>query len=160
MTTAKRTAAATPAATVTAGFATTTSSIHLQHQHHCLRLRCRHYHHHARRYHAHTYCSHLHTRTLSAASESVGSTAGKTLLEIGCGVGNAVFPMLHDNPSLVVWCCDLSPRAIDFVRGHTDFNPDRCHPFQCDITTDDLGGKIRDVTPESRHPELLAGEWG
>ncbi|KAJ1920539.1 hypothetical protein H4219_001238 [Mycoemilia scoparia] len=38
------------------------------------------------------------------------------LLEIGCGVGNFVWPLLDSNPNLHANMCDFSPRAIDFVK--------------------------------------------
>ena len=40
------------------------------------------------------------------------------LLEVGCGVGNTVFPLLQDNSALSVHACDFSPRAIEFVKVH------------------------------------------
>jgi len=40
----------------------------------------------------------------------------KALLEVGCGVGNTIFPMIDDNPDLFVYGIDFSPRAIEFVR--------------------------------------------
>ena len=38
------------------------------------------------------------------------------LLEVGCGVGNAVLPLLEKNPNLHVWGLDLSHVAIDLMR--------------------------------------------
>ena len=38
------------------------------------------------------------------------------LLEVGCGVGNALFPLLEENDALFVHACDFSPRAIEFVK--------------------------------------------
>ena len=40
------------------------------------------------------------------------------MLEVGCGVGNAIFPMLEEDRTLYVHCCDFSARAVDFVKGH------------------------------------------
>lgn len=38
------------------------------------------------------------------------------LLEVGCGCGNFIFPMLEEIPQLRVLACDFSPRAIEFVK--------------------------------------------
>ena len=40
----------------------------------------------------------------------------KVLLEAGCGVGNTVFPLLEQCPSLFIYACDFSPRAVDLVQ--------------------------------------------
>ena len=38
------------------------------------------------------------------------------LLEVGCGVGNAVLPLLELNPHLHVQAIDCAPSAIDILR--------------------------------------------
>lgn len=38
------------------------------------------------------------------------------VLEVGCGVGNTVYPLLEECPNLFVHCCDISPRAVQFVK--------------------------------------------
>ncbi|KAL0984846.1 hypothetical protein UPYG_G00149090 [Umbra pygmaea] len=60
------------------------------------------------------------------------------LLEAGCGVGNCIFPLLEEDPSLFVYACDFSPRAVEFVKQHNLYCPERCTVFQCDLTKDDL----------------------
>jgi len=60
------------------------------------------------------------------------------LLEIGSGVGNAVFPLLEENSNLFVYACDFSPRAIQHLKDNPSYNEACCHAFQCDVVSDDL----------------------
>ncbi|XP_052095452.1 tRNA N(3)-methylcytidine methyltransferase METTL6-like [Mytilus californianus] len=66
----------------------------------------------------------------------------KTILEVGCGVGNFLFPLLKEFKKLYFYACDFSIRAVQFVKENSLYNPDRCHAFQCDITCDDLSKEI------------------
>lgn len=57
----------------------------------------------------------------SADSEDLvaGSLQGQStpvLLEVGCGVGNMLYPLLEKNPQLQVHCCDFSARAVEIVK--------------------------------------------
>ena len=42
----------------------------------------------------------------------------KVLFEVGCGVGNFMFPLLEEDEarSLFIYACDFSQRAIQFVK--------------------------------------------
>ncbi|KAF7722509.1 Methyltransferase-like protein 6 [Apophysomyces ossiformis] len=70
----------------------------------------------------------------------------KTLLEIGCGVGNFVFPRLEDNKNLFIYACDFSKRAIELVQSNPQYDESRCKAFTCDLTQDRLTDQI---PPES-----------
>ncbi|KAG0226959.1 Methyltransferase-like protein 6 [Actinomortierella wolfii] len=59
-------------------------------------------------------------------------------LEIGCGVGNFMFPMLEKNPYLFMYGCDFAQSAIDLVKSHEMYKQGRCEAFLCDLTVDDL----------------------
>ena len=61
---------------------------------------------------------------------------GFKILEVGCGVGNTVFPVLETNshPDTRVFACDFSPTAVELVKEHPQYSQDRCSAFVCDIT--------------------------
>lgn len=61
------------------------------------------------------------------------STINK-LLEIGCGVGNFMYPLLNHNKNIFVYACDFSTDAINLLKSNPDYNTNRCHGFVCDIT--------------------------
>ncbi|KAL0134870.1 hypothetical protein PUN28_001567 [Cardiocondyla obscurior] len=58
------------------------------------------------------------------------------ILEIGCGVGNTVIPILTYNtdPNLFVYCCDFSEKAINLLQQDPAYNVDRCKAFVLDVS--------------------------
>lgn len=52
--------------------------------------------------------------------EASRSQNRRVLLEAGCGVGNAAFPLMEENKDLFVYACDFSPKAIDFFKVKLD----------------------------------------
>lgn len=82
--------------------------------------------------------------------ELLGEDATKTyqnlsMLEIGCGVGNLIFPLIEEGTDMQIYACDFSPRAVDFVKSHHLYNPSKVNVFQADITTNDLIQNLKDV---------------
>jgi methyltransferase-like protein 6 len=65
----------------------------------------------------------------------------KTLLEVGCGVGNFFYPLLEEI-DLFVHACDFSPRAVEFVKAHPSYDEERVHVFRCDVTREQLTGHV------------------
>ncbi|TPX60266.1 hypothetical protein SpCBS45565_g07567 [Spizellomyces sp. 'palustris'] len=62
--------------------------------------------------------------------------------ELGCGVGNFLYPLLDINQELFIYACDLSTRAVDFVKADPKYAEGRCKAFVCDITTSPLTDSI------------------
>ena len=47
----------------------------------------------------------------------LGNAQEHVLLEVGCGVGNFIYPLLEDGINFKkIFACDLSPRAVEFVK--------------------------------------------
>ena len=71
----------------------------------------------------------------------------RTLLEVGCGVGNFVFPLLEKNPATFsIYACDFSPRAIDLVKSHKLFNETYIKAFVADITDENALQQIPEAS--------------
>jgi methyltransferase-like protein 6 len=56
------------------------------------------------------------------------------LLEVGCGVGNFLFPLLNELPNLFIYACDFSSTAIDLLRQNSNYDSQRIESFVCDLT--------------------------
>ncbi|KFQ31795.1 Methyltransferase-like 2, partial [Mesitornis unicolor] len=67
-----------------------------------------------------------------------GSSASYRILEVGCGAGNTVFPILQTNndPGLFVYCCDFSTTAVDLVQNNAEYDSSRCFAFVHDLCND------------------------
>lgn len=77
---------------------------------------------------------------LHAEFPEVLDPRGVALLEVGCGVGNAVMPILELNTSLSVHAIDFADTAIEILR-QTPFaqaHPDRLQSSVCDVVNDPL----------------------
>lgn len=80
---------------------------------------------------------------LGAGSESCKEK--RIMLEVGCGVGNMIFPLLAEKDlslDLFVYACDFSPRALQFIKDNPLYSEETCKAFQCDVTSDDLSEDI------------------
>ncbi|XP_066595238.1 tRNA N(3)-methylcytidine methyltransferase Mettl2 isoform X2 [Prorops nasuta] len=70
------------------------------------------------------------------------------IFEIGCGVGNTIFPILlyNINPSLMIYGCDFSSTAIEILKENPQYDESRCNAFVLDVTLEDW---ITPFEPES-----------
>ncbi|KAG4203548.1 hypothetical protein ERO13_A05G406900v2 [Gossypium hirsutum] len=75
-------------------------------------------------------------------SDDANSANVKVLLEVGCGAGNTIFPLIAAYPELYVQACDISPHPVALVKSHAEFKEDRVNAFLCDVTVDNLLEKI------------------
>lgn len=68
----------------------------------------------------------------------------KYLLEVGCGVGNLIFPLIEDKcNNYFMYACDFSPRAVELMKKNPLYDETRVKAFQCDITTNDIYNFIK-----------------
>ncbi|TFJ87940.1 hypothetical protein NSK_001286 [Nannochloropsis salina CCMP1776] len=77
-----------------------------------------------------------------ASAEAFGGESGldkpaahqRVLIELGCGVGNAVFPLLARDPNLFIYAFDFSPRAVAILKNHPFYkNSRRCFAWVQDV---------------------------
>jgi len=71
------------------------------------------------------------------SSEGSQANVKKCYFEVGCGVGNFMFPLLEESSSVFFYACDFSPRAVEFVKQNPLYDDSRCCAFTCDITSED-----------------------
>lgn len=106
---------------------------------------------------------------LNTDTTNTSAAPRRRLLEIGCGVGNLIFPLVRElRDAFYIYACDFSPRAVDFVRQNELYDERDMRAFQCDIT-DSAGvvfehierGSLDIVTMvfvlSAIHPERFAG---
>lgn len=58
---------------------------------------------------------------------SSSNDSTKKILEIGCGVGNSVFPIVEHckDSNVFVYGCDFSENAVNILKEHEEYKPDR-----------------------------------
>ncbi|EFN77703.1 Methyltransferase-like protein 6 [Harpegnathos saltator] len=65
------------------------------------------------------------------------------LLEVGCGVGNLVYPLIEDGAKYSkIFACDISSKAIELLKSHTLFDAETIEAFQTDVTSETCFSKI------------------
>ncbi|KAI9553420.1 hypothetical protein GHT06_021326 [Daphnia sinensis] len=83
-----------------------------------------------------------HMKSSSATEEASAAfqPAELKILEVGCGTGSTVFPLLEANTlkTSFVYCCDFAPKAVELVKTNPQYDPARCLGFVCDISEDNV----------------------
>jgi SAM-dependent methyltransferase len=64
------------------------------------------------------------------------------LLEVGCGVGNTVFPLSKLLPNTFIYCFDFSKKAIELVKSNKEYNENKIKSFVLDLTKEDIPDEI------------------
>lgn len=83
---------------------------------------------------------------------------GSILLEVGCGAGNFVFPLLQDSPHLFVYGCDFSSKAIQLCHENPALDSNRSAFFVADLTADQFRQSFLTVAESKghQHPDIIS----
>ncbi|XP_014367268.2 methyltransferase-like protein isoform X2 [Papilio machaon] len=75
----------------------------------------------------------------SSVKPNTSDDSKRFIFEIGCGVGNTIFPILQysQDPNLFVYGCDFSSKAIEIMQQNELYNTKRCNVFVLDATVTD-----------------------
>ncbi|KII64248.1 hypothetical protein RF11_02605 [Thelohanellus kitauei] len=60
------------------------------------------------------------------------------LIEVGCGVGNSIIPILQERPDWTCYGCDFSIISINLLEDEIKKLSLRCFTFVCDISTQNI----------------------
>ncbi|KAM3183499.1 hypothetical protein ACTXT7_010227 [Hymenolepis weldensis] len=80
-----------------------------------------------------------------------------TILEIGCGVGNFIFPLIENfnrsrKKPVIFYACDISPKAVAKVLENPTFSKDFTSAFVCDVSRE---GALAGALKNAPKPDLL-----
>ncbi|KPI94420.1 Methyltransferase-like protein [Papilio xuthus] len=73
---------------------------------------------------------------MSIVKSDMSNESKRYIFEIGCGVGNTIFPILQysQDPNLFVYGCDFSSKAIEIMQQNELYDTKRCNVFVLDAT--------------------------
>ena len=77
---------------------------------------------------------------LPKGTEELSLPPDAVVMEVGCGVGNTVFPLLRANPSLRVIATDFSGTAVNLLKANPEYAAadGRCRAFMSDVAQEKL----------------------
>lgn len=86
--------------------------------------------------------------TLREFKEILGTDINQRniLLEVGCGVGNFIFPLIEEKLNMFIYACDLSSKAIELLKTNPIYSEAQVKAFQTDITTTNICDEIPNET--------------
>lgn len=82
--------------------------------------------------------------TLREFKEILGTDINQKniLLEVGCGVGNFIYPLIEEKLNMFIYACDLSSKAIELLKTNPIYSEAQVKAFQTDITTTNIFDEI------------------
>lgn len=82
--------------------------------------------------------------TLREFKEILGTDINQRniLLEVGCGVGNFIYPLIEEKLNMFIYACDLSSKAIELLKTNPIYSDAQVKAFQTDITTTNIFDEI------------------
>lgn len=86
--------------------------------------------------------------TLREFKEILGTDINQRniLLEVGCGVGNFIYPLIEEKLNMFIYACDLSSKAIELLKTNPIYSEAQVKAFQTDITTTNIFDEIPNET--------------
>ena len=88
------------------------------------------------------------------ASTSDDDHRQKVLLEVGCGAGNFIFPLLQENVLFYIYGCDFSPVAVDLCQMNPLNDSSKCCFFVSDLTSDTFVNSFRNASELQGHSSV------
>lgn len=70
----------------------------------------------------------------NVSTDHVESKGKRNLLEVGCGVGNFIWPLIKENLNYNFYACDFSSIALDVLKQNELYDETKCTVFQADAS--------------------------
>ena len=70
--------------------------------------------------------------------ETLYKDTTKIFCELGCGVGNTIFPLSQKYKNLIIYGFDFAPKAIELIKINPNYNPKNIFVEVCDLVKDEI----------------------